>query len=44
MVRKYNVNGIEKTMTAEEEAAWETQIAEEIEAGKKEMKNKHKQI
>ena len=35
MVKVYNVNGVEKTMTAEEEAAWETQIAQEIEAGKK---------
>ena len=35
MVRKYVVNGVEKTMTAEEEAAWETQIEQEIEAGKK---------
>ena len=35
MVKVYNVNGVEKTMTAEEEAVWETQIAQEIEAGKK---------
>ena len=46
MVKVYNVNGVEKTMTPEEETAWEEQTQKDLQSAKErdEIRNNAREI